>query len=60
MSDKFVWTDGTRRVEDLAHDDSSHGAPAPKETLLYISASTQVLSVVQVPEQHEEGQPYPV
>jgi hypothetical protein len=33
----------------------------PKETLLlYISASTQVVSVVLVVERPEEGQPYPV
>jgi hypothetical protein len=35
--------------------------PAPKETLLlYISASTQVVSAVLVAERPEEGQPYPI
>jgi hypothetical protein len=35
--------------------------PAPKETLLlYISASTQVVSAVLVAERPEEGHPYPV
>jgi hypothetical protein len=35
--------------------------PAPKETLLlYISASTQVVSVVLVAERPEEGHQYPV
>jgi hypothetical protein len=35
--------------------------PAPKETLLlYISTSTQVVSVVLVAERPEEGQPYPI
>jgi hypothetical protein len=35
--------------------------PAPKETLLlYISASTRVVTMVLVAEQPEEGQPYPV
>jgi hypothetical protein len=35
--------------------------PAPKETLLlYISASTQVVSAVLVAERHEEGHQYPV
>jgi hypothetical protein len=36
-------------------------APAPKETLLlYISASTQVVSAVLVVERPEEGHQYPV
>jgi hypothetical protein len=35
--------------------------PAPKETLLlYISASTQVVSTVLVAERPEEGHPYPI
>jgi hypothetical protein len=62
---------GARRVDDLPHDASGHGAPsatppvmvppAPKETLLlYISTSTQVVSTVLVAERPEEGQPYPV
>jgi hypothetical protein len=34
--------------------------PVPKETLLYISATTNVVSIVLVTEQEEEGQAYPV
>jgi hypothetical protein len=38
---------GAGRIEDLPHDASGHGAPAPKEALLlYIFASTQVVSTV--------------
>jgi hypothetical protein len=51
---------GARRAEDLPHVTSNHGALAPKETLLlYISASTQVVSAVLVVERPEEGHPYP-
>jgi hypothetical protein len=32
----------------------------PKETLLYISATTNVVSTVLVAEREEEGQAYPV
>jgi hypothetical protein len=63
-SDKFEWSDEA----DLALEELKTFLmmppvmvpPTPKETLLlYISASTQVVSAVLVAEQPEEGPPYP-
>jgi ribonuclease HI len=64
-SDKFQWTDeADRALEELKTFLTSPPVmvpPAPKETLLlYISASTQVVSAVLVDERPEEGQQYPV
>jgi hypothetical protein len=62
-SDKFVWTDeADQALEELKTFLTTALVlvpPTPKETLLlYISTSTQVVSVVLVVEQPEEGQPY--
>jgi hypothetical protein len=64
-SDKFQWIDEANlALEELKNFLTSPPVmvpPAPKETLLlYISASTQVVSVVLVAERPEEGQQYPV
>jgi hypothetical protein len=63
--DKFEWTDeADQALEDLKTFLTMPPImvpPAPKKTLLlYISASTQVVSAVLVSEQPEEGHPYPV
>jgi hypothetical protein len=64
-SDKFQWTDeADRPLEELKTFLTSPPVmvpPAPKETLLlYISASTQVVSAVLVAERPEEGHHYPI
>jgi hypothetical protein len=64
-SDKFQWTDeADRTLEELKTFLTSPPVmvpSAPKETLLlYISASTQVVSAVLVAERPEEGHQYPV
>jgi hypothetical protein len=64
-SDKFKWTDeADQALEELKTFVTTPPVmvpPAPKETLLlYISASTQVVSAVLVAERLEEGHQYPV
>jgi hypothetical protein len=64
-SDKFKWTDeADQALEELKTFLTTPPVmvpPAPKETLLlYISASTQVVSAVLVAERPEEGHQYPV
>jgi hypothetical protein len=64
-SDKFEWIDeADQTLEELKTFLSMPPVmvpPVPKETLLlYISASTQVVSAVLVEERPEEGHPYPV
>jgi hypothetical protein len=64
-SDKFVWTDeANQALEELKTFITTPLVmvpPTPKETLLlYISASTQVVSAVLVAELPEEGQPCPI
>jgi hypothetical protein len=64
-SDKFKWTDEADQVlEELKTFLTMPPVmvpPAPKETLLlYISASTQVVSVMLMAERPEEGHQYPV
>jgi hypothetical protein len=65
QSDKFKWIDEVdQKLEELKTFlmmPSVMVPPAPKETLLlYISASTQVVSAVLVAERPEEGHQYPV
>jgi hypothetical protein len=64
-SDKFKWTDeADQALEDLKTFLTTPPimeSPTPKETLLlYIYASTQVVSLVLVAERAEEGHQYPV
>jgi hypothetical protein len=64
-SNRFKWTDEADEVlEELKTFLTTPPImvpPAPKETLLlYISASTQVVSTVLVAERPEEGHQYPV
>jgi hypothetical protein len=64
-SDKFQWTDEAdlvlEELKTLLTSPPVMVPPAPKETLLlYISASTQVVSAVLVAERPEEGHQYPV
>jgi hypothetical protein len=64
-SDKFEWTEeADLALEELKTFLTSPPVmvpPAPKETLLlYISVSTQVVSVVLVAERPEEGHQYPI
>jgi hypothetical protein len=64
-SDKFKWADeADQALEELKTFLTTPPVmvpPAPKETLLlYISASTQVVSAVLVAERPEEGHQYPV
>jgi hypothetical protein len=64
-SDKFKWTDeANQALEELKTFLTMPPVmvpPAPKETLLlYISASTQVVSMVLVAERPEEGHQYPI
>jgi hypothetical protein len=63
--DKFKWTDEVdQALEELKTFLTTPPVmvpPAPKETLLlYISASTQVVSAVLVAERPKEGHQYPV
>jgi hypothetical protein len=58
-ADKFVWDDEAQK-ESLTTPPVMT-PPIPKETLLlYISATTNVVSTVHVAEREEEGQAYPV
>jgi hypothetical protein len=64
-SDQFEWTDevdqALEELKTFLMMPPVMVPPAPKETLLlYISASTHVVSAVLVAEQPEEGHPYPV
>jgi hypothetical protein len=64
-ADKFVWDDEAQKVFEALKESLTTPPvmtpPIPKETLLlYISATTNVVSMVLVAEQEEEGQAYPV
>jgi hypothetical protein len=64
-SDRFKWMDETdqalEELKNLLTTPPVMVPPAPKETLLlYISASTQVVSAVLVAERPEEGHQYPI
>jgi hypothetical protein len=64
-SDKFKWTDEVdqafEELKTFLTTPPIMVPPAPKETLLlYISVSTQVVSVVLVAERRAEGHQYPV
>jgi dsDNA-binding SOS-regulon protein len=64
-SDKFKWTDEAdqtpEELKTFLTTPPVMVSPTPKETLLlYISASTQVVSAVLVAERPEEGHQYPV
>jgi hypothetical protein len=64
-SDKFQWTDeedhALEELKTFLMSPPVMVPPAPNKTLLlYISASTQVVSAVLVAEQPEEGHQYPV
>jgi hypothetical protein len=64
-SDRFEWTDeadqALKELKTFLTTPPIMVPPAPNETLLlYISASTQVVSAVLVAERPEEGHQYPV
>jgi hypothetical protein len=64
-SDKFVWDDEAQKAFEPLKESLTTPpvmtAPIPKETLLlYISATSNVVSTVLVAEREEEGQAYPV
>jgi hypothetical protein len=64
-ADKFVWDDEAQKVFEALKESLTTPPvmtpPIPKETLLlYISATTNVVSTVLVAEREEEGQAYPV
>jgi hypothetical protein len=64
-ADKFVWDDQAQKVFEALKESLTtplvKTPPIPKETLLlYISATTNVVSTVLVAEREEEGQAYPV
>jgi hypothetical protein len=64
-ADKFVWDDEAQKVFEALKESlitpPVMTPPIPKETLLlYISATTNVVSTVLVAEREEEGQAYPV
>jgi ribonuclease HI len=64
-ADKFVWDDGAQKAFEALKESLTMPPvmtpPIPKETLLlYISATTNVLSSVLVAEREEKGQAYPV
>jgi hypothetical protein len=63
-ADKFVWDDEVKKAfEALQESFTTPPAmtpPVPGETLLNISATTNVVSTVLVVEREEEGQAYPV
>jgi hypothetical protein len=64
-SDRFQWTDEADRALEMLKTFLTSPPvmvpPAPKETLLlYISATTQVVSVVLVAKRPEEGHQYPI
>jgi hypothetical protein len=63
--DKFVWDDKAQKAFETLKESLTTPPvmtpPIPKETLLlYISATTNVVSIVLVAEREEEGQAYPV
>jgi hypothetical protein len=61
---KFVWEDEEQKAFEALKESlttpSVMTPPLPGETLLYISATTNVVSTVLVAEREEEGQAYPV
>jgi hypothetical protein len=64
-ADKFVWDDEAQKTFEALKKSLTTPPimtpPVPKETLLlYISATTNVVSTVLVAEREEEGQAYPV
>jgi hypothetical protein len=64
-ADKFVWDDKAQKAFEALKESLTTPPvitpPIPKETLLlYISATTNVVSTVLVAEGEEEGQAYPV
>jgi hypothetical protein len=64
-ADKFVWDDEAQKVFEAIKKFLTSPPivtpPIPKETLLlYISATTNVVSTVLVAEREEKGQAYPV
>jgi dsDNA-binding SOS-regulon protein len=64
-ADRFVWDDEAQKAFEALKESLTTTPvmtpPIPKETLLlYISATTNVVSTVLVTEREEEGQAYPV
>jgi hypothetical protein len=64
-ADKFVWDDEAQKAFEALKESMTTPPimtpPIPKETLLlYISATTNVVSTVLIAEREEEGQAYPV